>query len=352
MEGVTFASPRSVVRDDNAPMRYDEVGFVDWQRRRYGFGLPLWVALGGAGSGCESNFDPVVVAAHGWVGYESLFLARSLGFLAHQQGMLLSTKTAAESLAALRSGQAHAAGLALDEALIAHHDGLDLGIVLVMDVSLGADVVLARSGIETLSALKGLRLGLESSSVADILAHEMLHVAGLKRDQVQWVRLPVQRHIQAWQDGMVDALITYEPTASTLQSLGARRLFDTRSMPNTIVDVLVVRNDLLNSARQSAVRQLVRAHFQALNHLLYNPQDAAYRMAPRLHLKASQVLVALRGLFLPDLQANRRMLRLQEPVLLDAAKRVNQAMQAMGQTLAAERVADMLRPQFVNEVTV
>ena len=83
-----------------------------------------------------------------------------MGWISPQLVTVLATNSAPQSLDLLASGKIDGAGLTLDEVLRALERGIDLSIILVCDISAGADVLLARPGINTLSALKGRRIGI------------------------------------------------------------------------------------------------------------------------------------------------------------------------------------------------
>lgn len=130
--------------------------------------------------------------------------------------------------------------------------------------------------------------------------------------------------------GHVDALVTYEPVASQLQEQGATVVFDSGQAHNLIVDVLAIRADRLHWPHVGALRRLVAAHFRALEHFQRNPQDAAYRMAPRLSLKPNEVSAAFSGLVLPDIENNYRLLGGDAPRLLDSATELSSLMRSRG----------------------
>lgn len=265
---------------------------------------------------------PVAVAAHNWVGYEPMFLAQSRAWLDPNRVSLLATADARESIAALRSGRVQAAALTLDEVLSVRSSALALVVVLVFNVSMGADMLLVKPQINTLAQLRGQRIGLEASSVADILISETLRAAGLRLADVNLLRLPIDTHVVAWQRHDVDALLTYEPVASQLQALGMERLFGSQQLPETIVDVLAVRQDALDAAHASAWRHLLAGHFKAIDAIVRNPQDSAYRMAARLGLPATDVMRAFKGLELPGVSRNYDLLGGASPRLRAVAERL------------------------------
>lgn len=277
--------------------------------------------------GCRWSSDrPVSIAAHVWPGYEPMFLARSEGWLDIRQVNLVETNSATESMQALTDGRADGAALTLDEVLRGRAIGLPLSVVMIFDVSAGADVLITRSGIKKLAELKGCRIGYEPGAVGALMLAEILQAAKLAMDDVKLVSLTIDKQLDAWAHDQVDAIVTYEPVSSQLLAQGGIKLFDSRQIPNTIVDVLAIRSDALDPSHAAAIRHLLFAHFRALDHLNRNPLDAAYRMASRLNLPAADVLPAFKGLLLPDAANNRRLLTGPSPELLDTARRVSAIM--------------------------
>jgi NitT/TauT family transport system substrate-binding protein len=257
-------------------------------------------------AGCAKP-SPLRIAAHVWPGYELMFLARTQGWLPADQVQLIETQNSTASLAALARGDTDGAALTLDEVLRARANGLALTVTLVFDISAGADALIARPEVRGLKDLAGKRIGAETSALGALMLHKTLAAAGLAPSAVTVVPVASTGHYESWTQKNLDALVTYEPTSGRLEAEGARRLFDSRSLPNMIVDVLAVRADLA-AAQAEHLRLLAEAHFRGVRHLQSNPQDAAYRMAGRLALPADRAYDAFRGLQLPALDINRRLL--------------------------------------------
>lgn len=299
-------------------------------------------------SGCGRAGDrPVSVAAHVWVGYEPMFLARNEGWLDAKKVRLVETASATDSLRALAEDKVDGAALTLDEMLAARARGIPLSAVMIFDVSAGSDVLVSRPGIRRLADIKGRRVGFEEGAVGSLMLANVLKAAGLGKEDIEPVPLAIDRHRDAWLRDRVDALITYEPVASQLLVLGANRLFDSRQIPNTVIDVLAMRSDMLDHGRADSVRHLVSAHFRALDYLNRNPQDAAYRMAVRLGLPVADVLPAFKGVLLPDAAGNRRMLGGAAPQLLDAARRVSAVMVKERLLPRDDALAALMRDEFL-----
>jgi NitT/TauT family transport system substrate-binding protein len=304
--------------------------------------------LADAVSGCDWMPDqPIAVAAHVWLGYEPLFLAQREAWLDAKAAQVVQTVSAAESLQALAQGRVQGAALTLDEMLLARAAGYALSAVLVFNVSAGADMLLVRSDILTLDRLKGRRIGYEQSSVGMLLLAKILELAGLTERDVIIRPMRVDTHVRAWESREVDALITYEPVGSQLLSLGAVRLFDTRQLPNTIVDVLAMRSDALDASHAKAVRHLIATHFWALDRLRRNPQDTAYRMADHLGLASAGVLAAFKGLLIPDIDNNHRLLDGVAPALQDAGRLLSDAMVKGKLLKQSDPLTGLIRADFL-----
>lgn len=287
----------------------------------------LLAALAPLPWGCASARQ-LRLAGHPWPGYEPMFLARAMGWLPATVE-LVESASLQDTLALTRQGRIDGAMLTLDEVLQLRDQGHALRVVLVFDVSRGADVLLVRPEIRSLAALRGRRIGVEDTALGTLMLTLVLERAGLRRQDVVVHRIDYQRHETAWRGQEVDAVITYEPVAGRLGALGARALLSTRQLPDTIFDVLAVRTEALQTQGEQ-LRAGLAAYFRALGYLRQNPWDAAYRVAPRLQVSAEGLIDSLRGLELPDRIGNRRYLADEDSPLLQAARRLSPIMQQAG----------------------
>lgn len=312
--------------------------------------LALLAALPGFAwlPGCRSfGTEPLRIAAHGWLGYAPLFLARDLEYLPRSQIYLTESLSAGDSMELLRSNAVHGAGLTLDETLRLLDEGLDLRIVLIFNQSLGADVLLARGDIRTLRDLAGRRIGAETNTVGMIMVDAILKAAGLSPDAVRLAPIRADGHEAAWRTGELDALVTYEPIVSrVLNSGGGHRLFDSRRLPDTIFDVLAVRTDSI-SRHERHLKLLLRGFFQARRRLRENPIDASYRLTNFLRIDPEAIIAAYRYLELPDAVISRRYLSPGDASLIPAAKRLARWMTDAGLLRRPPRLDNLLSAAYL-----
>lgn len=124
-------------------------------------GILLCLALG-----CDvPHKPPLLLGTNAWLGYEPLYLSRELGYWTPEQVHLVEYLSSSETLRAFRNREIDAAALTLDEVLLLLQDGVDIKAILITDVSLGGDAILARQGIGSVKALKGHRVAVESSAL-------------------------------------------------------------------------------------------------------------------------------------------------------------------------------------------
>lgn len=279
-------------------------------------------------TGCASR--PLTrVGSVVWIGYEPLFLARDLGLYDPARLRLVEMPSSTTNLMLLATGDVEAAALTLDECLLAREGGVDLRVILVFDYSAGADVLMARPGIERLQDLRGQRIGVEETAASALMLAKILERAALAPADVRKVMLASGQQVESYRANQVDAVVSWEPFATQLEAEGARRLFDSRAIPGLIVDVLAARAEALASAPEN-FRDLLAGYFKALHHLRTVPDDALRRMTLRLGLDERAIRASLRGIEALDLAANHEWLDGGSSRLARAVDMLSQTLQAHG----------------------
>lgn len=258
------------------------------------------------------------VGSNLWIGYEPLYLARSLDAYADDSVHLVELPATTDVLHALRNNELEAAALTLDEVLSERAEGMDLRVVMIMDYSSGGDALLARPGIEALGQLQGTRVGYEASAVGAVMLDAVLDAAGLTPADITPIPITPDQHLKVLAEQQVDALVSYEPFVTKLQLGGNRVLFDSKRIPGRIVDVLAVRGELLDTW-QPQLAALVDGWYRALAKLHAHPQEAIDLMRQRHQLGHDAFAASLKGLRFIDRAENRRLLNATACPLRDTA---------------------------------
>ena len=290
---------------------------------------------------CSNSNEKLTIASHVWPGYEFMFLARNLGHLDSKLVSLKETNSASETILLLKQGKIDGGALTFDEVIRARNEGIELVVVLVFDVSAGADVVVAKPEITQLEQLLGKTIVLEVGSVGSIMLDQLLKKANLAQDQVKLMTATIDQHLDYWKQGLADAVISYEPVSGKIMDLGGKTIFSSQQAPNLIVDVLAIKKASLY--KTDAIKHLIESHFLGQSHYNSHHQDALYRMAPRLDLPALEVDSVFKGILLPDYQNNLRLLSGKNPELLKSEMQLREILQMQNPTQAdpvSDRIID------------
>ena len=287
-------------------------------------GLPglFLIALAAIISACtQEPANPLRVGTNVWPGYEPLFLARDLGYFDDASVHLVEFSSATEVLRAFRNGTIDAACITLDEALLLAQDQQHPQIIVVTDISDGADTLLARPPITTLAELKGRRVAVENSALGAYMLTRALEHGGLQINDVDVIESRVDQHESAYLQGKVDAVVTFEPVRTRLLRAGAVDIFNSSQIPDEILDVIVVRRDDRRVHAQQ-VQRLLQGWYRALDYLAVHRLEAAARMAVREQITAEEFQLALSGMKLPSLEENRRLIASSPPGIVTSAQRL------------------------------
>lgn len=256
--------------------------------------------------GCGKD-EPIRVGVLPWIGYQPIKIAEKKGLLP-EFIQLSNNASATQTKHQLMAGELDAGYLTLDETLSLIDQGVGLTVVLIADISAGADKVLAREPSLSKSEISRLTIGYEKNAVGELLLHAFVQANDLSFSDVEVVDVPYDQQLSAWQAGQVDILITYPPNSNRVMKLGqAYEVFTSKQIPKTIFDVLAVKTDYLAS-HYASVQGLVDAHFAGLDRLKNSYQDASYIIADNLGISQQETIHMIGEVILPSRQANCRLM--------------------------------------------
>lgn len=318
--------------------------------------LKLWLGATTLAGICLSSTaclvkteTPLRVGIHVWPGYESLFLAQEKDFFKEAEIRFIELPAASESIRAFENGNVDVVLLTLDEVLRLADRGHEPRIILVMDYSKGADVILSQTNLKSLHELKGRTVGVEMTALGAYVLARALEKAELRPDDVKVVQLLITETETAFLTRKVDAVVTFEPHRTRLLAAGAHTLFDSSQIPNEIVDVMVVRKSLLDDAPPALFR-LVGGHFRALEFLRQNRPEAADIMARREGISRAEFLHALELLHQPGQDENRALLNRNGYVLSETMRHLSGVMRRYGMLQTEPDLTVLCDDRFVGNL--
>ena len=309
--------------------------------------LPLILLLAANLQGCQPVPDPLRIVSSPWPGYEPIYMARDLGYLNEKQVILHELPSSNITLESFSNGSADVATLTLDETLTLLSQGKKVRILAVLDVSNGADAVMAKPHVKRLADLKGKRIAIINIPLGVFLLSRTLDAAGLKAKDVSVILLPEDKHEKAYLQGKIDAAITFEPFKTRLSQAGAHKLFDSSDIPNEIFDLLVVSEEVYLTRRKELCN-ITQQWFRTLDYVQANMLDSRQRMSKRLGMDPGLYQGMMDGLLVPGREENLRLLSGTNPSILKPAQNLTSAMLVAGLIPAALDPSEVLAPEFLS----
>lgn len=276
-----------------------------------------------------------------WPGYEPLYLAREIDSLPSNKVRLVEYSSASEVIRAFRNKTLEMASLTLDEVLLLVQDNIPVKVILVHDISNGADTILARPDITSMKDIIGKRVAVESSALGAYVITRALEINKLSLKDIIIKHLNVNQHENAYKNNQVDVVVNFEPVRTRLLNKGAKEIFTSKEMYGEIVDVLVVHEEVFNQ-NKSTLKEIINGWFTALDYFSQQPKLAANIMAKRLNVSTQEVISSFKGLELPNRKINRSLLGGKKPKLKTTIQHLNRVLKDNKLLIKDVKDADIL----------
>ena len=273
-------------------------------------GVGLAVLLLAACTGTEAtpanHESPLQVGIDLWAGYYPALLAEQLGyFRAEQVAVELSLPEDTDQLLVdFAAGSLDGIGVAAGDTINVVEANPDARIILLSDLSEGADMVLGLPPIKTPEDLRGRAVGTNLGGFGEVLVRQMLDQHGVSSSAVKVVNIDASQAVDRLLSGELAAVHTWEPYASRARTLGAKVLYTSADADGLVLDGFIFSGETLR-ARPAAVRRFVKAWFSAVQHWQAHPEEDDALVAKRLAM--SDNMISRTGIHLFTLDEERHL---------------------------------------------
>nr|WP_319394125.1 ABC transporter substrate-binding protein [uncultured Desulfobacter sp.] len=223
----------------------------------------LFVALGSA------NAAPLKIAYSDWPGWIAWDIGVRQGFF-EKHGVEVELKwfEYMASMDAFAAGKVDAVCVTNGDALILNATGSRNIMILINDISNGNDKIVAAPGLDSVTALKGKKIGVEIGCVSHLLLINALKDNGLTEKDVTLVNIPTHQTAQVLASGDVDAIVAWQPNSGqALKSVhGSSQVYTSADAPGLIYDTLTVSlNSLIE--RRADWQSVVAAWYDIVSYM-------------------------------------------------------------------------------------
>jgi NitT/TauT family transport system substrate-binding protein len=220
----------------------------------------------------------------GWDPYQYMAKAGLLRKWGDKYGVAIKVQRFdyAPSIDAFTSKNIDACAMTNMEALdLPAASGVDTTAILIGDYSNGNDALMARDG-NTLKTLAGKKILLVQKTVSEYLLERAFVLNGLESDarKAKLVNTSDGSIVAAFMnDNSQAAVVTWKPLVSQIQKMkGINTLFDSSKIPGEILDLLVVRTEVLNRADGSGkkfAKAITGAWYEMMGQMSAQDSDKA-----------------------------------------------------------------------------
>jgi NitT/TauT family transport system substrate-binding protein len=250
---------------------------------------------------------PIKIGLNEWTGYDPFILADKTD-LFNKNNVRVEIKrfaTATEEMQSLKDREIQGAGFTLDEVFALVGSGFKGKVVLIVDYSMGGDMLIGQKDVKSVAELEGKRVGYEGTVVGEFLLDRALHNNRVKRSSVELIDVKADKWLSSFVEKRVDALVCFNPVSTTLLNKhDGNLLFSSADMPFEIIDVLVFGKSFYTD-NKAAIANILKAWFEALAYLETNKNKAAEVIAFVKNISPEDYKQGLKGLVAPDLTINK-----------------------------------------------
>ncbi len=259
--------------------------------------VPALVALLSSVSGLRA--EPLKIAYSDWPGWVAWEVAIQKGWF-KEEGVDVQFEwfEYVPSMEAFAANKVDAVCMTNGDALVTGATGAASKAIIINDFSNGNDMIVSRPGIESITDLKGKKIGVEVGFVSHLLLLKALEANGMSEGDVELVNVPTHETPKVLASGDVDAIVAWQPSSGqALKSVaGAKAIYTSRDVPGLIYDVLAV-NPASLSARTDDWKKVAKVWYRIVDYF-YDPttrEDAIKIMAARVNLPPEDYAAFVEG---------------------------------------------------------
>lgn len=236
-----------------------------------------------------------------WFGFAPVFVADKKGYFAEEELTVTWAfdNDRANVLPALETGAIDCTMRTIGESMARPRTPETASTVIgTIDVSVGADGVVAGPGIETVEDLIGQTFAGEINHPGTVLVQYALSQIGRSVDDLDIRLINTDDSIAVFEDESVAAVATWEPMLSQIVNNtsreGSKILLDSGDYEGLITDVIIVRSDDL-AENPEKYAKFLRGIYRAIDDYMADPDEFIALSAPEYGVPEAEMKEALEG---------------------------------------------------------
>ena len=264
--------------------------------------VPIAVAVAATFSSTPATADDKIHCVFPfWFGFAPVFAAQEEGFF-ESEGLAVTTafdNDRANVLPGMANGSIDCTMRTMGESMSRPRQQDTTGTIIgTIDISIGADGVVAGEEIETVADLVGKTMAGEINHPGTTLVQHALSQEGLSIDDVNIRLIATDDSIAVFEDASIAAVATWEPMMSTIirttSREGAHLLLTSADYEGLITDVIIARTDDYQASPEKYAKFL-RGIYRAIDIYVEDPDRFIAITAPFFDTPDAEMKEALAG---------------------------------------------------------
>ncbi len=247
---------------------------------------------------------PFKVGMNDWPGYQVAFYGQRTGIFA-KHGLeveFVRFNDQQDNIRATMREFQDASFVSLAEVMQVDSGAQEPVFILVVNISNGADGIVATSGIERVPQLRGKTVSAKLGTLSHLILLEALQASGVKPADIQIADVANERGALLLQGGQVDAAVLWEPQLTEIaRKIQGNVIYTTANVNSLVIDGLATREELVRTKRRELI-SFIQAWLEIMEAVTSNPEAVFKVVAEELGTSPAEFAAEFSGL-LPGTQA-------------------------------------------------
>jgi NitT/TauT family transport system substrate-binding protein len=198
-------------------------------------------------------------------------------------------------------------------------------VIMVSNISHGADGMIAQPAIQSVENLRGKRVGAKLGTVNHLILLEALKLHNVNPRDVTIEDVSNETAAQMIEQGKLDGAVLWEPMlGETAKKMKGNIIFTTKDLDSLVIDTFMSRSQVVNS-KQAELTRFISTWFEVMSAVDTKPTEVFEQVGKALGQSGESFASDYSGLKKGDIEMQKRMFQ--------AAGRLKGATQQLTQLL-------------------
>ncbi|MDB9513064.1 ABC transporter substrate-binding protein [Kamptonema animale CS-326] len=255
------------------------------------------------------QLTPLRVGITSWAGFDIALYAQEAG-LFKQRGLevqLIRFQNQQDATRAMLRGTLDANFASLWDVLQSDSGSDKPVVVMVTNISHGADGIVAQPVIKSVANLRGKRVGAKLGTVNHLILLEALKLHQIKPEEVKVEDISNETAVELMRQGRLDAAVIWQPLlGETAQAIEGNIIFTTGEVDSLVIDTLVSRSTITRT-KKAELKHFIKAWFDIMSAVEIKPKEVFQKVANNLGQKGEDFAKDYAGLKKGDIAMQQQM---------------------------------------------